>query len=191
MRWIPACLVAISVWTASSAAYAMKVAVVDVPRALQATPDFPRAKAFLEGERDKRTSNFDEREASLKEQRQKIDAKKAVSTADAVAAEERAWMADVQKLNQAMVQARQQLLYLEQGVNQRLIARIQAAVQVVATQQDIDFVVDTGAGTEPNVVFYLSAIDITNDVVKVYKERFKDQPLSFEDTASAFRSPPR
>jgi Skp family chaperone for outer membrane proteins len=164
-----------------SPAYATAVGVVDVPRALKATADFGIAKQWLERQKEQRTSQIDEKETERKSRRQQIDAKKAVSTAEAVAEEERVWQAEVQQLSRSLMMARQQMMMLEQGVNQRLLARIQAAVQVVAAQKDLDFVFDRGADAEPNVLFSVSSVDITDAVVDVYKQKFKDQPLQLEE----------
>ena len=74
----------------------------------------------------------------------------------------------------------QQLSILEKKVTDQMLTRLEAIVREVAAQGDYSFVFDAGSDEKPNVLHAKRSIDITKQVIKLYKKHFGDKPLKFE-----------
>lgn len=163
--------------TTASPAQALSVAVVDVQKAMQQTDHWTQIREYLDAKKRKIEGQLDAKETQLKERRAELDAKRAVSTPAATQEEDRAWMQEAEMLRREMLSAQQRMGQLEQRLVQEVFARLSAVVREIANEASYDFVFDAGGEMGLNVVYFTSKTDLTQRVVEIYRERFKDQPL--------------
>lgn len=167
---------------APGSAWALKVGVVDVQKAMRGTDHWTQARDFLEAQKKRVETAIDAKQAELEKRRAELDAKRAVSTAAATRQEDAAWYQEAQLLSREMVGAQQQLTQLEQRLTQELLVRMTSVVREIALGADFDFVIDSGPEEDANIIYFVNETDLTQRVVKLYQERFKDQPLQLPRT---------
>ncbi|MBX2812102.1 MAG: OmpH family outer membrane protein [Myxococcales bacterium] len=179
MRYLLGALVAglaLTSAVAEAASTSTTWAVFDSRRAMEATTHFTAAKNAMEKELKERQQKLDDEKAALTTRREELEAKKAVvANSASMRGQEQALLKDEQQLAQQFMLARRELVLFEQKLREQLFARLEVAVRVVAVAQDNTFVVDAG-----RVLFHKKTIDITDEVVKVYNERFGDKPLDLK-----------
>lgn len=175
MRIALSLFLSVALWTlvpAPASAASKTWAVFDSQRAMEATKHFKSAKSALQKELKSRQTKLEARQSKLKERRDALEAKKAVSASDGLVDEERKLVEAEQKLTQAAMRSRQELGLYERKLKEQIFARMEVAVQEVATKFDHEFVIEKG-----KVLYNKTALDITKKVIKVYKTRFGDKPL--------------
>ena len=163
---------------APAGAAQLKVAVVDVQRAMRGTPHYKTAEEKLEKERANRQAALEARKKLLQERKEKLDAQKAVSDPASLAPQVEEFQREAQKLAQAFMQDQQDLTKMEKRLSEQMVGRIEIVVRELALETDRTFVFDTGAEDSPNVLYMATGIDITDEVISRYLDRFKDKPLN-------------
>lgn len=174
MRFALSLLASVALLAAAPSAEAASktFAVFNSQKAMESTKHFKSAKKALQKQLKTRQTALEARQSKLKERRDALEAKKAVSTSDGLLEEERKLVADEQRLSQAAMRSRQELGLFERKLKEQLFARLEVAVQEVATKNEHEFVIDAG-----KVIYNKPALDITRKVIKAYKARFGDKPL--------------
>ena len=175
MRYaLPALAFCAAIIMASTQAWAATPtwAVFDSRRAMEMTTHYKDAKAALEKELAAKQEVLEGRKKDLEGRREALDAKKAVSSSKDLVKEEGQLAREEQKLAQEFVQARRELALFEKKLRDQLFARLEMAIRVVASEKDNVFVIDAS-----RVLYHVSDVDITKDVVAVYDKRFGEQPL--------------
>lgn len=155
----------------------LKVAVVDVQKAMRATPHFKTAAEKLEKERATRQAALETQKAALQDRKKKLDAQKAVSDPNVLAPQLEELQREVQKLTQAFMKDQRELTQMEKRVSEQMIGRIERVVREIAVERDRTFVFDTGSRDTLNVLYAAKGIDMTDEVVARYLKHFKDKPL--------------
>lgn len=177
--WMTACLMTGALLVGSPADAAMKVAVVDVQKVMEATGHWKEAVQRLETERTARQAVLEKKQKELRKKNEQIEAKAAVVAPDALLAEKEELQRDAAQLTEAFMQNQRALTALEQEVTGMMLTRVNAVVQQIAQQEDYAFVFETGPENAPNVLFSQRRIDITKIVTQTYEKAYKGKPLDF------------
>jgi len=175
-----ALLLAVAMALFPSSAWALSVGVVKMEAAMASTKHYQQVKARLETEQSKRQAVLDQKQAELEERRKAIEAKQAVSTPESLRPEQKKLMADAQALGQRLQMLQQELAQLEQKYTQQLLVRFQAVVRQIAEKKDLDYVFAGGTDVDPNVLFATPRLDVTDEVVELYREQYGDEPLELD-----------
>lgn len=167
----------------STSAQALSVAVVDVNRAMKATEHFAQAKAFIDGKSNELDDEIKKKQSELESRKEQLDAKRAVSRPEATLEEDRRLQGEAQMLAKQMMVKQQQLTQMKAAINNQLIQRLTAVISQIAAKKDLDYVFESG-GTSPdaNVVYFERELDITDEVVEVYRTLFKGKPLDLPNS---------
>jgi len=163
---------------APAPALAQKVAVVDVQKVMEGIPAWGKAVETLRRDFEKKKSELEARQIELKKTKDQIDAKRTVSDPKTIKAEEEKFMITAQAFQAEFMKAQQDISEREAGLKETVLARIERVVQDLAQNGDYDFVFETGAATQPNVLFAKKQIVITDQVVDLYKKAFGDQAIT-------------
>lgn len=161
----------------SVATAAIKVAVVDVQAVMNSTNHWKKAVEKLESDRKAKQAVLESKQRELRERKEKLDAKKAVSAADATIKEEEALFQDAQQLTQQFMQQQKELSAWEQRITSEMLQRVELVVREVSLRGDYEFVFEQGSADQPNVLYADDSVDITKQVIALYKKRYKDKPL--------------
>lgn len=164
----------------SPSARAVQVGVVDVQKALESLEHYRDAKARVEKAKTEMEREIKAEQAALEEKDKKLAAKEGISEKGAMVKEREAFMQEVQSFQQKVQVSEQKLQSLRARVTTQLLQRIQACTQLIAQNQNLDFVFRAGNEAQPNVLYHVAPLDLTDRVVKVYRERFAETPLELD-----------
>ena len=171
-------LVAILSFAAPSLAEAkLKLAVVDVRKAMEATSHWKKAYSKLEKERSSRQIVIEAKKKELKEKKEAFEAKKIVSDPKDIQQEEAALYREAQMFMQQFQMSQQELTYLEKQLADQMLVRIERVVNQISLEKGYDYVFEVGFDGEPNVLYSARGIDITRSVIKTYEKAYKGKPL--------------
>lgn len=175
--WSSLLALGLLVLPATALAKGPKFGVVDVRTAMKKTKHWKDAYAKLEREKNQRQGLIEVEKTKLKEKRDALEAKKAVSDPKALAQEEEALAMEAQKFMRQFQMNQQMLSVMEQQLADQMLQRMEAVVKTISRQMELDFVFEAGFDGKPNVLYAAKGVDITNKVAKAYEKAYKDQPL--------------
>src|SRR5713226_7098894 len=143
-----ACLIATTALSAAARAQSLKLAYVDVQRAIQETEEGKAARGRLKTEFDQRRAQLDKKSADLEKMQEEFE--------------------------KALLDARKSASDLQEDMNRQeqqamggILQRLQQVVAEIAERESISFVLDKGG-----LLYAPAAADITNEVVRRYNDRF-------------------
>jgi len=162
-----ACLLAVTGSAATARAQGLKLAYVDVQRAIQETEEGKAARSRLKSEFDQRRSQIDKKSADLEKMQQEYEKQAPVLSDDAKRKKQ-------EEFQKALLDARKSAGDLQEDMNRQeqqamsnILQRLQQVVAEIAERESLSFVMDKGM-----LLFAPSAADITNEVVRRYNDRF-------------------
>ncbi len=164
----------------SLASAALKVAVVDVHKTMNATKHWKQTVKRLEKERKEKQAVLEAKQAELRSRKEKLDAKKAVSDPKATLPEQEELFRDAQLLTQAFLKTQNELAATEKRYTDMMLSRIERVVSELSLEADYTFVFEMGTEDAPNVLHSSKSVDITDKVIRLYKKRYKDKPLALK-----------
>ncbi len=143
----------------------IKVAVVDLQRALQQTEDGRRAKRQLKALFKRRQAELDKRQNELKKLKEQIEKQKDVLSREAL----RKKLEDYQKrfveLQSTYVEYQRELAQKEAQLTQRILQRMQRIVRRIGQSQGYTVILEANEG---GVLWAPSHIDLTDQVIQRY-----------------------
>ena len=156
--------------TTCSAASVMKVGVLDLQKALNATSEGLEAKERLRVKHEEKQSEVDDRKAELDSLEEKIQSP--VLSEEAKAQLEKDYRKKRADLIEFVTSAKEE----EDRENQKLSARILDGLvniaQEIAKKENYNLILEkSGSG----VVYFDQEMDLTDRVVKIYNERFQGE----------------
>ena len=161
-----ALLLCLAVPTSSLAADTpLKVAVVDLQKAIRTVPDGKAAKAKLEGTAKKRQGELDKRQNSLKKMKEDLE-KQASLLKEAVKRQKfREFQAKLYELQEAFMQHQAELKKQEAKLLQPIFEKMEKTIEKLAKEKGYTLVLEKG---ESRVLFHAPALDITDMVIQRY-----------------------
>src|SRR5438874_5378887 len=166
-RFLIAFLLATTAFAAAARAQPLKLAYVDVQRAIQETEEGKAARSRLKSEFDQRRAQIDKKSADLEKMQQEYEKQAPVLSDEA----KRKKQEDFQK---ALVEARKSAGDLQEDMNRQeqqamgsILQRLQQVVAEIAERESLSFVMDKGT-----LLFAPQAADMTNEVVRRYNDKF-------------------
>ncbi len=151
----------------TSASAQLKVAVVDLQRALNETQDGKKAKTQLKGLFKKRQVALDKKQEDLKKMKEGIEKQKDVLSKDVLRQKLESYQKSLVQLQTSYVEYQKELAQKEAQLTKGIIDRMQRIVKSIAQKDGYSFVVERNEG---GVVWAKSNIDITDDVIQRYNK---------------------
>ena len=162
-----ACLIATTALSAAARAQSLKLAYVDVQRAIQETEEGKAARGRLKTEFDQRRAQLDKKSSDLEKMQQEYEKQAPVLSDDAKRKKQ-------EEFQKALLDARKSASDLQEDMNRQeqqamggILQRLQQVVAEIAERESISFVLDKGG-----LLYAPAAADITNEVVRRYNDRF-------------------
>ncbi len=188
MRTIPrpllaAVLAAVLSLFGRTAAAQMKVAVVDMQRAVMQTEDGLRAQATLKKLFDSRQQELNKRQVELQKQKDDIDKQSKVLSQTALQKRLEDWQKQMVELQTTYVEYNKELEKKQKELTDPIFERIIGAIKRIAGTDGYDLIVDRAT-----VAFSRGDLDLTDRVIQIANGSPAGGPAAGSGAAS---TPPR
>jgi len=140
----------------------MKVAVVDVQRAVMQTEDGLRAQASLKKMFDSRQQELNKRQTDLQKQKEDIDKQSRVLSQGALQKKVDDWQKEMVELQQTFVEYNKELEKKQKELTDPIFERVIGAIKRIAGTDSYDLIVDRAT-----VAFARSDLDLTDRVIQI------------------------
>lgn len=147
----------------STAQAQMKVAVVDVQRAVMQTEDGLRAQANLKKVFDSRQQELNKKQQELQKQREDIDKQSKVMSQAALQKRVEEWQKAMVELQSVFVEYNKELEKKQKEITDPIFEKIMGIVKRIATTEGYDLVVD-----KATVAYMRSDLDLTDKCIQLY-----------------------
>jgi len=156
-------LSAVFLLAAPAASAQMKIAVVDVQRAVMETEDGLRAQATLKKLFDRRQHELDARQDELKRARDDIEKQAKVLSKDALQRRMNEWQQSMAELQGVFMEFNKELQKEQNKMTQPILNRVLSVLRQVAAQEGYDAILERNA-----VPYARTDLDITDRVIQRY-----------------------
>jgi outer membrane protein len=141
----------------------MKVAVVDVQRAVTQTEDGLRAQAALKKLFDSRQQDLNRKQTELQKQKEDIDKQAKVISKEAYQKRMEDWQKQMMDLQQVLVEADKELQKRQKEATDPIVEKVMQIIKRLATRDGYDLIVDKQAAA-----FVRSDLDLTDQCIQLY-----------------------
>ncbi len=142
----------------------VKLAYVDLQRALEETEDGKRAKAKLKSDFDRKQKELDQKQDELKKMKEDLDKKSSMMKPEALAKEQQDFQQRFVQLQEIYARLQRDLAAKEQEATHGIFAKLTTVVGKIAEREHLSLVLERSA----SVVWGLPSLDITNEVIRTY-----------------------
>jgi outer membrane protein len=156
-------LSAVFLLAAPAASAQMKIAVVDVQRAVMETEDGLRAQATLKKLFDRRQHELDARQDELKRARDDIEKQAKVLSKEALQRRMNEWQQSMAELQGVFMEFNKELQKEQNKMTQPILNRVLSVLRQVAAQDGYDAILERNA-----VPYARTDLDITDRVIQRY-----------------------
>ena len=140
----------------------MKMAVVDVQRAVMQSEDGLRAQATLKKLFDSRQQELNKRQTDLQKQKEEIDRQKTVLSQQALQKKVDDWQKEMVELQQTFVEYNKELEKKQKELTDPIFERVLGSIKRLAGQDSYDLIVDRAT-----VAFARGDLDLTDRVIQI------------------------
>jgi outer membrane protein len=155
-------LLSLSPRPAAAQGTGMKVAVVDVQRAVMQTEDGLRAQATLKKLFDNRQQELNKRQTDLQKQKEDIDHQAKVLSQGALQKKVDDWQKEMVELQQTFVEYNKELEKKQKELTDPIFERVIGAIKRIAGTEAYDLIVDRAT-----VAFARSDLDLTDRIIQL------------------------
>ena len=156
-------LSAVFLLAAPVASAQMKIAVVDVQRAVMETEDGLRAQATLKKLFDRRQRELDARQEELKRARDDIEKQSKVLSKEALQRRMNEWQQSMAELQGVFMEFNKELQKEQNKMTQPILNRVLSVLRQIAAQDGYDAILERNA-----VPYARTDLDITDRVIQRY-----------------------
>ena len=140
----------------------MRVAVVDVQRAVMQTEDGLRAQANLKKLFDSRQQELNRKQTDMQKQKDEIEKQSKVLSKEALAKRVDDWQKQMVELQQVFMEYNKELEKKQKELTDPIFERVLGAIKRIAGQDSLDLIVDRAT-----VAFSRSDLDLTDRVIQL------------------------
>ena len=141
----------------------MKVAVVDVQRAVMQTEDGLRAQATLKKLFDSRQQELNKKQVDLQKQREDIDKQAKVLSKDALQKRVDEWQKQMVELQTVFVEYNKELEKKQKELTDPVFEKVMAIVKRLATSENYDLIID-----KQTAAYVRGDLDLTDKCIQLY-----------------------
>jgi outer membrane protein len=142
---------------------AMKVAVVDVQRAVMQTEDGLRAQATLKKLFDSRQQELNRKQTDLQKQREELDKQSKVLSKDALQKRVDEWQKQMMELQQIFVEYNKELEKKQKELTDPVFEKVLGLIKRLAARDGYDLIMD-----KQTVAYIRSDLDLTDQLIQLY-----------------------
>jgi len=177
--------VLVSLLGRNAAAQTMKIAVVDVQRAVMQTEDGLRAQATLKKLFDSRQQELNKRQQELGKQKEEIDKQAKVLSQGALQKKVDDWQKQMVELQQTFVEYNKELEKKQKEMTDPIFERVVGSIKRIAGTDGYDLIVDRAT-----VAFSRSDLDLTDRVIQLANGGSSSPPGGAGSAAPKAPAPP-
>jgi outer membrane protein len=145
-----------------SASAQVKIAVVDVQRAVMQSEDGLRAQATLKKLFDSRQQELNKRQGDLQKQKEEIDKQKTVLSQAALQKKVDDWQREMVDLQNTFVESNKELEKKQKELTDPILERVLGAIKRIAGTDSFDLIVDRAT-----VAYACGDLDLTDRVIQI------------------------
>lgn len=154
----------------SSPAFAdLKVGYVDLQRALMEVGEGQQAKAKLKGEIDKKKAEFEGEQKKLREDGMVLDRQASAMSEEVRIEKMKQLQARVMAISEKGQKLQTEFVEKERGELKKIFDRMDPIVAAIARREGLVMVFEK---TDSGLVFAESNLDVTNELVRTYNEKY-------------------
>jgi outer membrane protein len=146
----------------ATASAQMKMAVVDVQRAVMQSEDGLRAQATLKKVFDSRQQELNKKQTELQKEKEEIDKQKSVLSAAALQKKVDDWQKEMVELQTTFVEYNKELEKRQKELTDPIFERVLGAIKRIAGTDGYDLIVDRAT-----VAFARGDLDLTDRVIQI------------------------
>src|ERR1700733_1914025 len=146
----------------TTASAQMKMAVVDVQRAVMQSEDGLRAQATLKKLFDSRQQELNKRQTDLQKQKEEIDKQKTVLSQQALQKKADEWQKEMVELQTTFVEYNKELEKKQKELTDPIFERVVGSIKRIAGTDGYDLIMDRAT-----VAFARSDLDLTDRVIQL------------------------
>jgi outer membrane protein len=148
---------------AQSARAEMRVAVVDVQRAVMQTEDGLRAQANLKKLFDSRQQELNRKQTDMQKEKDEIEKQAKVLSKEALAKRADDWQKKMMELQQVFMEYNKELEKKQKEITDPIFERVMGIVKRLATTENFDLVIDKNT-----VAYVRTDLDLTDRCIQIY-----------------------
>ena len=168
--WVVLCAaMALSV-TQKASAKDVKIAFVDLRRALNETNEGKRAMKKLQKEKDKLQKKIDKKEKSIMALQEKLKEQQSILSQEALQKKAQDYYQQIQELQQSYAQFQQELAQKEMKATQDILVKMEKIVAEIGKKDGYTMIYDRSSGA---VVWAPTHLDLTDKLIQMYNEKHK------------------
>ena len=164
-RNLLALVAAVMLWSMAPTAFAQKIAVVDLQRAIQETEDGRKAKAKLKKLFKKRQDGLDKKQNELLKLKEELEKKRSVLTPEAMQSKVEDYQKQLVALQQVYMENQRELASKEQELTKGIVERMERILRRLGQKKGYTLILERG---EAGVIFVPSNLDLTDVVIQKY-----------------------
>jgi outer membrane protein len=141
----------------------MRVAVVDVQRAVMQTEDGLRAQANLKKVFDSRQQELNKKQTDLQREKDEIEKQSGAMAKEALAVRAEAWQKKMMDLQQVFMEYNKELEKKQKEITDPIFEKVMGIVKRLATTENFDLVIDKNT-----VAYVRTDLDLTDRCIQIY-----------------------
>jgi len=165
-----AALVATAAATGRAHAGDVKIAVVDLRRALNETDEGQAAMKKLTKHKDKLQKKIEAKEKEILQQKESIEKQQNVLTKEALQAKVEEYYRAVTELQQTYMQFQRELMQKETKATQEILEKMAEILEDIGKSEGYTVILDRSVGA---VVWAPSHLDLTDQLIQKYNSKYK------------------
>jgi outer membrane protein len=141
----------------------MRVAVVDVQRAVMQTEDGLRAQANLKKLFDSKQQELNRKQTDMQKEKEDIEKQAKVLSKEALAKRADDWQKKMMELQQVFMEYNKELEKKQKEITDPIFERVMGIVKRLATTENFDLVIDKNT-----VAYVRTDLDLTDRCIQIY-----------------------
>ena len=170
LTWIVMLVAVVSAIAAEAQADDVKIAFVDIRRALNETNEGKKAMAKLQAQKDKMQKQIDSKEKSIMKMKEDIEKQQNVLSQEALQKKAEEYYAAVTELQKMYYQFQQELGQKEAEATQGILVKMQGILKSIGQSGGYTMIYDSSGGA---VVWAPSHLDLTDKLIAEYNKKYK------------------
>ncbi|MBN2342908.1 MAG: OmpH family outer membrane protein [Deltaproteobacteria bacterium] len=168
--WVVLCAAMAFSVAQKASAKEVKIAFVDLRRALNETNEGKRAMKKLQKEKDKLQKKIDKKEESIMKMQDKLKEQQSILSQEALQKKAQEYYQAIQELQQSYAQFQQELAQKEMKATQDILVKMETIVAEMGKKDGYTMIYDRSVGA---VVWAPAHLDLTDQLIQLYNEKYK------------------
>jgi outer membrane protein len=186
MRRLPVVTITAVLSFAQVAHAELKLGYVDLQRALAEVYEGQSAKTRLKGEVDKKKSEFEGEQAKLRDDKAVLDKQGSMMSEEVRNQKFTEMQKRLFELTQKAERLQVELAEKERSELKKIFEKMDPIISAVAQREGLSMVLEK---SDSGLVYALPSLDLTNELVRTYNDKYPVKGIAAKDAPSAAKKP--